>query len=59
MNITATTFPKQGPYAGVRARVSFDYDSSQIIEGTFVREDAEAAVKDGTSKAPQYSPAQE
>ncbi len=41
-NITATTFPKQGPYAGVRARVSFDYDSSQIIEGTFVREDAEA-----------------
>lgn len=40
-NVTATTFPRQGVYAGRRCEVMFFY-SGPILNGTIVRDDAEA-----------------
>lgn len=40
--ITADTFPKQGRNAGKRVKVCFHYDTSKIILGRIVRDDAES-----------------
>lgn len=40
-NISATKFPKQGRYLNKRTRVCFNYDTSQTLWGTIVRNDAE------------------
>lgn len=40
-NITADTFPKQGWLKGRRCEVCFHYDTSKIVLGTIVRDDAE------------------
>lgn len=40
-NITADTFPKQGPWLGKRTTVCFGYDTTRTIGGTFVRDDSE------------------
>ena len=40
-NIDRTKFPKQGDWLHKRATVCFNYDTSQTIEGTFVRDDKE------------------
>lgn len=34
-------FPKQGAYVGRRVRVCFDFDTSEQVAGTVVRDDAE------------------
>ncbi|GAB0059108.1 hypothetical protein IBA8401_01320 [Pseudomonas syringae] len=41
-NVSATTFPKQAAYAGIRVRVCFNYDTSASICGVIVRDDAVA-----------------
>ncbi len=40
-NIGADRFPRQGEWLGKRVEVCFDYDPSQTIWGTFIRDDAE------------------
>lgn len=40
-SIDANTFPKQGSWLGKRANVCFHYDTSVLIGGIFVRDDAE------------------
>ena len=40
-NIDANSFPKQGEWLGQRFRICFNYDTSQIVEGTCVRDDKE------------------
>jgi hypothetical protein len=44
-NIRIDTFPKQASMLGKHVRVCFHYDSSKIIEGTVVRDDAEEPFK--------------
>ena len=39
--ITAKTFPKQGDLVGKRVQVCFNYDTSEQIGGTVVRDDIE------------------
>lgn len=41
-NVGVSRFPKQGPWFGRRTRVCFNYDTSIIVMGTIVRDDAEA-----------------
>lgn len=41
-NITASRFPRQGPYLGAHVKVCFHYDTSVLIGGSIVRDDAEA-----------------
>ncbi|PYD05931.1 hypothetical protein DND90_21580 [Pseudomonas syringae pv. maculicola] len=41
-SVSATTFPKQGAYAGSRVRVCFNYETSASVFGVIVRDDAEA-----------------
>lgn len=40
-NISHTRFPKQGPHLGRTVFVCFNYDTSQQIRGTVVRDDYE------------------
>lgn len=40
-NISMGSFPKQGSFLGKKVRVCFNYDTSQVIDGVVVREDAE------------------
>ncbi|WP_214630019.1 hypothetical protein [Paenibacillus agaridevorans] len=40
-NIGYDRFPKQGHLAGKGVKVCFDYDTSKIIKGTVIRDDAE------------------
>jgi len=39
-NITATEFPKQGALAGKRVAVCFHHDTSRVVEGLVLRDDA-------------------
>ncbi len=39
--ITSSGFPKQGKWVGRRVKVCFHYDTSQVVEGEIVRDDAE------------------
>lgn len=39
--ITHDTFPEQGPFLNRRVQVCFDYDTTHILEGLVVRDDAE------------------
>lgn len=39
--VTDTTFPKQGSFAGKRARVHFHYNTARAHYGKIVRDDAE------------------
>jgi hypothetical protein len=39
--ISSGTFPKQGEWLGKRVRVCFNYDTSEQIGGTIVRDDVE------------------
>ena len=39
--IGIASFPKQGPWLGKRTRVCFNYDTSQTVMGTVVRDDYE------------------
>ena len=40
-NITATEFPKQGALAGKRVAVCFRHDTSRVVEGVVLRDDAD------------------
>lgn len=40
-NITHNLFPKQGLFIGKRTKVCFHYDTSNMIIGTYVRDDTE------------------
>jgi len=40
-NVDYDKFPRQGVFAGRRARVCFRYDTSRAIMGTIVRDDNE------------------
>jgi hypothetical protein len=40
-SIAHDRFPKQGSWLGTRAKVCFNYDASNTIGGTIVRDDAE------------------
>ena len=40
-NIDIDKFPKQGRYLNTRVMVCFDFDTSRIIHGVVVRDDAE------------------
>ncbi len=40
-NISHDRFPRQGAWLGIRVKVCFNYDSSHLIGGTMVRDDAE------------------
>lgn len=44
-NVGIDHFPKQGSWQGLRTKVCFRYDTSRIIMGTVVRDDAEAPWK--------------
>jgi hypothetical protein len=39
--ISATEFPKQGRYLGQRVRVCYNYDYTNVTEGTCIRDDTE------------------
>lgn len=41
-NVTATKFPKQGPWLGKRTQVCFHYNTDEMVMGTIVRDDYEA-----------------
>lgn len=41
-NITADKFPSQGKAFGCRVEVCFHYDTSNVIQGKCVRDDAES-----------------
>ena len=40
-NITADQFPKQGSWLKRRAKVCFHYDTTKVVMGTIIRDDAE------------------
>ena len=40
-NIAANRWPKQGSFLGARVRVCFHYDTSHMVDGIIVRDDAE------------------
>lgn len=41
-SVTFDHMPKQGGWLGKRTRVCFHYDTSRVVMGTIVRDDAEA-----------------
>lgn len=43
--ISAKTWPRQASFLNKRVRVCFNYDTSAVIEGTVVRDDAETPGK--------------
>lgn len=40
-NIDHTQYPKQGSHLGAQVSVCFNYDTSHLIDGIIVRDDAE------------------
>ncbi|WP_193062998.1 hypothetical protein [Oceanobacillus oncorhynchi] len=40
-NISVDSFPRQGDYLYKRAKVCFNYDTSETINGTIIRDDRE------------------
>lgn len=41
-NVGACIFPKQGEFIGKRVGVCFNYDTSDVVSGVVVRDDADA-----------------
>lgn len=65
VNVGADRWPKQGSFLGKRTRVCFNFDTTVVLLGTIVRDDAESpgvliiSLDDGRvvlSTECQYSP---